>query len=180
LLSDGAEWIKTMASELFDNVTHILDFFHLSENVHTFTKNIYPKDKIKAKSLASDLCDNLKKGKYIDAIAKINSLGKKTISKSSFNLIRYIEKNIKCTKYDVYLGKGYFIGSGAIESSNRIVLQRRLKQPGMRWTQSSAQCMVTLMTKERTGVWEKEVGAAAYQHFGVPGDCLDIGLLRNA
>jgi hypothetical protein len=173
LISDGAEWIKKMASELFDNVQHILDYFHLSENVHVFVKNIFPNDENKYKSIATGLCDLFIRGRHVEAVTKINSLGKKRIAKSKFNLLRYIEKNINCIDYDVYRNKGFFIGSGAIESANRTVLQRRLKQPGMRWTLSSAQYMVTLMAKERSGVWEKEVGGTAYRHFGAQGSSFD-------
>ncbi|MCL1918127.1 MAG: OmpA family protein, partial [Peptococcaceae bacterium] len=54
------------------------------------------------------------------------------------------------------IAKGYFIGSGAIESGNKIVLQQRLKQASMRWNVSSAQPMLTLKTKCESNLWEKD------------------------
>ena len=33
---------------------------------------------------------------------------------------------------DQHLQKGYYIGAGAIESSNKTILQKRLKQSGIR------------------------------------------------
>jgi hypothetical protein len=40
ILSDGATWIRNMTEELFPDARHILDFFHLSENVHEYAKFI--------------------------------------------------------------------------------------------------------------------------------------------
>lgn len=39
LLSDGATWIAGMAEELFPDAQHILDLYHLKENVHSFSKS---------------------------------------------------------------------------------------------------------------------------------------------
>lgn len=39
LISDGAAWITNMVEELFPDAQHILDLYHLKENVHTFSKS---------------------------------------------------------------------------------------------------------------------------------------------
>ena len=70
---------------------------------------------------------------------------------------QYIENNINNIDYAKYQQKGYFIGSGAIESGNRLVLQQRLKQPGMRWNEYTAQPLLTLRAKFESGLWEKDV-----------------------
>ena len=57
----------------------------------------------------------------------------------------------------LYKAKGYFCGSGAIESGNKIVLQKRLKQAGMRWEPQTAQYLLTLKTKYESGRWERDV-----------------------
>ncbi|MDR1622158.1 MAG: ISKra4 family transposase, partial [Synergistaceae bacterium] len=59
--------------------------------------------------------------------------------------------------YPAYIAKGYFIGSGAIESGNKLVLQQRLKQPGMRWNVETAQSLLTLRAKAESDLWEKNV-----------------------
>jgi len=54
------------------------------------------------------------------------------------NLEQYIENNrerIKCTEYKA---KGYYVGSGMIESGHKIVIQKRMKQAGMRWGMKGA------------------------------------------
>jgi len=59
--------------------------------------------------------------------------------------------------YAAYEQKGYFIGSGAIESGNKIILQDRLKRAGMRWNTQTAQAMLTLKTKSESGLWYHDV-----------------------
>ena len=59
--------------------------------------------------------------------------------------------------YREYKSKGYFCGSGAVESGNKVVLQKRLKQAGMRWETETAQYLLTLKSKYESGRWEKDV-----------------------
>ena len=77
----------------------------------------------------------------------------------------YISNNIKNIDYAVYQQKGYFIGSGGIESANKIILQRRLKQAGMRWDPVTAQYILSLITKEESNLWEKTVANLVYAKF---------------
>jgi hypothetical protein len=73
------------------------------------------------------------------------------------DLYQYIFNNIKNIDYVKYREKGYFIGSGAIESGNKIVLQDRLKRTGQRWNISSAQTLLTLRAKYESRLWDEEV-----------------------
>jgi len=56
-----------------------------------------------------------------------------------------------------YEHKGYFIGSGAMESGNKVVMQQRLKQAGMRWNVETAQNLLTLKSKAESGFWNRDV-----------------------
>jgi len=47
-------------------------------------------------------------------------------------------------QYHQYLEKGLLIGSGAIESAHKDVLQQRLKLSGQRWTMKGFQQMAQL------------------------------------
>jgi hypothetical protein len=46
VIGDGAQWIWNMCEELFPDAVRILDYFHLSENVHGYAKAFYPVDEI--------------------------------------------------------------------------------------------------------------------------------------
>jgi hypothetical protein len=56
-----------------------------------------------------------------------------------------------------YKEKGYYVGSGAIESGNKVVLQKRLKLAGMRWNELPAQYLLSLRAKYESGLWLESV-----------------------
>jgi len=156
-IGDGATWIRNMVSELYPDAQQILDFFHLSENVYKFAKALFNMDEQRYRPWAEDLCERLKASKYDGVLCDLREYKEKPLPNSDINLYNYIENNIDNIDYAKYLQEGYFIGSGAIESGNRLVLQQRLKQPGMRWNEHTAQPLLTLRAKYESGLWEKDV-----------------------
>jgi hypothetical protein len=58
-------------------------------------------------------------------------------------------------KYRI-IGAG-LIGSGAIESAHRTVVQKRMKQSGQRWTRNRAQNMLRLRCTRLSGQWDKVI-----------------------
>jgi hypothetical protein len=158
LIADGATWIRNMKEEFFPDAQQILDFYHLCENVNDYAKDIFNMNEARYRPWAEQVCADLKDGKYKDVLRELNNpSGKRKPSGSTVNLYGYIENNSNNIDYPIYIAKGYFIGSGAIESGHKIVLQQRLKQAGMRWNVSSAQPLLTLKAKYESKLWETDV-----------------------
>ena len=154
IISDGASWIAHIAEEMYPDAQHILDFFHLSENVHDFAKIRFGMDESKYRPWAKEVCDLLEDGKWESVLSMLNP---DETYPNSVNLYHYIESNKNHIDYPKYKRKGFFIGSGAIESGNKVVLQKRLKLAGMRWNPKTAQYIVTLVSKEASGKWNQDV-----------------------
>ena len=55
--------------------------------------------------------------------------------------------------YNTYRARGLLIGSGAIESAHRTVMQRRLKRAGQRWSINGAQRVLTLRVCAMSNRW---------------------------
>jgi hypothetical protein len=157
VLSDGATWIRNLVEELFPDAQHILDFFHLCENVNTYAKHLFNVDESKYKPWAKDICDSLKTGRCAQVLKELEVFKDRKPDNCPVNLYGYISNNVKNIDYAAYIRKGYFIGSGAIESGNKIVLQDRLKRAGMRWNISTAQAMLTLKSKAESNLWASDV-----------------------
>jgi hypothetical protein len=156
LISDGAKWIRNIKDELFPEAIQILDYYHLCEKIWDFSKLIFKKNQKKYTPWAIIQCEKLKKSKYNDVLKEILKLEQKhKIVKETIS--QYISSNLDIIDYELYLNKNYIIGSGAIESSNKTVLQSRLKQPGMQWHIETAQSLVTLRAKKESGRWEEDV-----------------------
>jgi hypothetical protein len=147
ILSDGATWIKNIGDELFPDAVQILDLFHLCENTYSYAKAIFKNDESKYIPWADDIIEKLKNGEKENVVKTLNSLKNRKIPKSTVNLHTYVMNNINRIDYKQYKDKGYYVGSGIIESGNKVVLQKRLKLAGMRWEQLFAQNLLSLRAK---------------------------------
>ena len=148
-IADGAPWIWNWVQDMYPDSTQILDFFHAKEHLCQFA-SMYLEDgktrgewvKLMEKLLLEDqveqVIDILK-----DILAGIN---KKTTANALDNLIRYYQNNHQRMKYKAFKDKGYLIGSGAMESAIRNVVQHRLKRSGQRWTVKGGQQITNIRT----------------------------------
>jgi len=73
-------------------------------------------------------------------------------------IVDYYTANQNRMDYKRYLTIGCgIIGSGAIESAHRTVVQKRLKLSGQRWTKTGAQNMLQLRVTKMNNQWNKVV-----------------------
>lgn len=68
---------------------------------------------------------------------------------------RYISKRPDFLDYQGALAAGLPIGSGAIESAHRYVIQSRLKRPGAWWTLDNLNNMLALRVLRANREWEE-------------------------
>jgi hypothetical protein len=157
LISDGAPWIRNLKEELFPEAQQILDFFHLYENLFSFAKFYFKKNEKKYIPWVEKYKDLLKTGYHLKVIDHFSKFSQNTLDSAPVNIYKYLLNNINNIDYKSYVAKNYFIGSGAIESGNKIVLQKRLKGPGMRWNIETAQTLLTLKAKVESDLWVEDV-----------------------
>ena len=114
-------------------------------------------DEKKYKPWAKDICSTLKNGEYRQVLKELLPYKDHKLNRCPVNLYSYIANNTNNINYAEYEQKGYFIGSGAIESGNKLILQDRLKRAGMRWNTATAQPILTLRTKAESDLWTRDV-----------------------
>jgi hypothetical protein len=154
IIADGATWIRVMCNEIFPDAVQILDLYHLKENIYGYAKYLYGDNEVEYTKWSETMIDKILKGNIKSALKMIpNKQGK--LPTGIVNLKTYIENNIDKIRYKEYKEKGYYIGSGPIESANKTILQRRLKQAGMRWSVNGAQYILTLRTKVESNQWDE-------------------------
>ena len=153
LINDGANWIRALKDELFPSAQQILDFFHLAQNTNKFAHAIFKDDKTKAHDYYLYWRDLLKNGEYEEVLRDIFIYKDYKFNDGTVNLYNYITNNINNIDYPTYKKRGYFIGSGAIESANKYVIQSRLKGPGMKWNPVTAQYVISLRAKYCSNSW---------------------------
>lgn len=164
IISDGASWIANMTSELFPDAQRILDLFHLKENVYDYAKAKFNMKEEEYNPWAKKICEKLEKGQWKEVLRELDPNEKYA---NVVNLYHYINKNKDAINYPEYYKKGYFVGSGAIESANKTILQKRLKQAGMRWDPITAQYLLTLRSKLESNQWSEEVVNYIYDYYKI-------------
>lgn len=70
-------------------------------------------------------------------------------------LIGYYKNHEKRMQYHIFKEKGLQIGSGAIESAHKDVLQKRLKLSGQRWTKPGLQQIAQLRVTYKSNRWNQ-------------------------
>jgi len=164
IISDGATWIRNVVEEIFPDAQQILDYYHLCENVNTYAKHLFNMDETRYTPWAKDICEKLKNSEYRLVIKELEPYRNAPSGNCPVNLLGYITNNINNVDYKAYEKKGYFIGSGAIESGNKIILQDRLKRAGMRWNIATAQSVLSLRAKVESDLWVSDVERPFISH----------------
>lgn len=158
-ISDGALWIKNWIEDAFPNAISILDYYHASEHLYRFVE-AYFRDKTAGTIWAKEQEGLLKESRVADVIQNIIILAGNN-DKEAQKLINYYQCNKQRMDYREYKKTGAgIIGSGAIESAHRTVIQKRMKLSGQRWSKQGAQNMLHLRTCSMNKQWTKVIRLA--------------------
>jgi hypothetical protein len=154
-IADGGTWIKNWVDDAFPQAVSILDYYHVCEHLHDFANTIFKEEK-KLKKWTDKQKELLLESKATKVIANIKKLDSE--NKEALSLINYYSNNIERMDYKAYKNIGVgLIGSGAIESAHRTVVQKRMKQSGQRWSNKGAQNMLNLRVLRMNEQWGKVV-----------------------
>ena len=154
-LGDGAKWMWNWVGDHHPEAFQILDYYHAVEHIAEFAKYA-----IRGKTLRSQWVKQqeelLMEDQIDELIIQLVDWPCKTDKQEEkrHKLHTYLENNKERMRYKTYRENGYMIGSGAIESAHRTVIQKRLKLSGQRWTPEGAQQIVNLRANYMSNKWE--------------------------
>lgn len=159
-VSDGARWIWNRVPKLIETlgislkqVYSLVDFYHAVEhlgkvaNLRAKWKNSERKKWVKKHRRL------LLKGKVKEVINAVLSICKGRRSKKLRAEKDYFVRNQSRMRYDYILSMGLPIGSGAMESAIRRVVNLRLKGASIYWSEETAEAMLLLRSFYKSGRW---------------------------
>ncbi len=154
VIGDGSEWIWQRAA-LFAHRCEILDFWHAMEYAWAYARLQFGEGARRADQWTRRIATDLKAGQVEAVIARLHQLQPRSPDAATArdDLVRYYTTHATRMHYDVYLARGYGIGSGAVESAHKQVVHARLRQAGMRWSVRGAQHVLALRALLLNGQW---------------------------
>jgi len=157
VLSDGAEWIRSLSRWLPVKVLLILDLYHVKHKLWEMAGALYGEGTAAAKAWAEEQCQRIEQGKAKEVIESLEFLkGSHHKAREQLESLQtYLRNNQDRMDYPHYRALGLRVGSGAIESTNYHVTGARLKLPGMRWSEDGAAQMARLRADLFNGVWQE-------------------------
>jgi hypothetical protein len=157
VVADGAAWIWNRAQEVFPKAKQVLDYYHCSEHLHALASAQYGKGTIKAIEWAQASLLRLFLKQKHNVIAGINRM--KPTSPEAAKLITqtvgYLKNHSKRIDYGTLRRGGYHIGSGAIESANKLICHVRLKRSGAWWYPSNVNNILKLRCAKYNSTFDK-------------------------
>ncbi len=155
-VGDGAPWIADQIEEQFGTQgSFLVDLFHVCEY-------LAPASKVCASDSAQDWLSSQKQrlttGRASEVIGELTPhLEPASVEDDQAPVRaawRYLSNRIDQLDYPRALALDLPIGSGAIESAHRYLVQARLKRPGAWWREDMAQAMLNLRVMRHNQLWE--------------------------
>ena len=145
VLADGARWIWNAAAEQFGDRIEIVDWYHATEHVWAVAHAVFGDEaeaKAWGKTQVSVLYDH-----GVDALLdRLRDLHPSTDQARAVLATErgYFQSNRARMQYPTFRAEHLPIGSGAVESSAKHLVQLRMKRAGARWSEVGAQSVVVL------------------------------------
>lgn len=158
-IADGARWIWTRFKELAKNLNlggriyQLVDFYHAVEHlgkVAELKKSWKPSERKRWVRKHRQL---LLKGQIDQVIESIKSICQGRISKQLNRERNYFIRNKDRMRYSEICKQKLPIGSGAVESAIRRVINLRLKGASIYWLKETAEAMLMLRSYYKAGRW---------------------------
>jgi len=144
LITDGAQYNKSIAELHFSNAVHIIDLYHAFQHLHELAAFLVP-EKIRD-ILHSQWADLLDQGRIEELIQWASDYLPRTgpTREEGLKKIRYFQTNAESMRYELFRSQHLFVGSGVIEAGCKTVIGTRLKASGMFWSEKGANAIIAL------------------------------------
>lgn len=166
-LGDGAAWVRSEHDRHFQRAVFIVDWYHASEHVWDCGKALLGQATALVNQWVQERLSLLWEGQtrlLLEDLRNQSRHHRGAKQKALEGLCRYLSDNEEQMRYDVFRGRGYDIGSGAVEGACKHVVGRRLKQSGMLWSRAGSSAILALricwLNGQWTSFWEQKPLAA--------------------
>jgi hypothetical protein len=163
-VNDGAEWIQGFIDVQRHDAVRILDFSHAAGYVAQVGQAVLGEGTPAFKTWLDTTLHELKHDSPAKVLQTLRDMQHEleggAASPETLDTVRtavqYLEKRRAQMDYARFQTAGYPIGSGSVESGNKVVVEARLKGAGMHWARPHVNPLVALRNVLCSDRWEQD------------------------
>jgi len=154
---DGADWEQSFVDFHCPGAIRILDFAHAAEHVNEIGEFLHGEHTPENQAWLKEHLHRLKHEGPDKLLIELQKLQRKHPHAQvlSSNLA-YLKKRQAQMQYPLFQAQGWPIGSGMVESGNKLVVHARLKGAGMHWAEEHVNPMLALRNILCSRRWKED------------------------
>ena len=151
-LTDGGKWLRSVHDSFFPQSTMALDIFHALEHLKEIMKALGIREgSDEFRDQFRKWKKGVKAGRIRSVVRKIEAMAGDGNRAAVGKMLQYYRDNFGRMDYGKYREKGWFVGSGVVESGCKCVVQRRLCNSGMHWSLEGAEALLPIRALYKSG-----------------------------
>jgi hypothetical protein len=157
---DGAPWCQHFLDWHCPDAVRILDFPHAAEYVSAAGRSVFGMETPMLTAWLDQQLTELKHGDPDRVLAALAALPRVLVPGPDGEhcprdtAVNYLTTRRAQIAYATFQAQGYPIGSGAVESANKLVVEARLKGSGMHWARHNVNPMLALRGAACSDRWD--------------------------
>jgi len=152
-VQDGAEWLQGLVDYHRADAVRILDFAHAAEYISEIGEAVRAAGGRLPEGWLTGVLHRLKAEGPARVLSTWPGWRLTAPVLSCRRKLAYLQKREAHMQYPSYQQAGWPIGSGSVESANKLVVEARLKGAGMRWQRHNVNPMLVLRNAVCNGRW---------------------------
>jgi hypothetical protein len=163
-VTDGAEWEQGFVDYHCPQAMRILDFPHAGQRIGEIGQVCFGETSPETSQWVGERLGQLKHQGPANILVELNYLQQQhPQSEVIAENLAYLEKRRMQMQYPLFQAQGWPIGSGIVESANKLVVEARLKGAGMHWKRENVDPMLALRNIICSDRWADEWSLIADQ-----------------
>lgn len=151
---DGADWCQSFIAYHYPEAQRILDLSHAAEHLTAIGQSVGPAGPLLTPADQQRLREELRDTGPAGVLAELRPLVAVWPPDAEVQThLAYLESRQAQLQYPQFVAEGWPIGSGMVESANKLVVEDRLKGAGMHWEEANVNPMLALRNAYCNARW---------------------------
>lgn len=157
-VTDGAAWCQGVIDLHRPDAVRVLDFPHAVEHLSTAAQAVFGPGTAAASEWLGLQRHALRHGQEAAVLTAVADLAatpalSAPVVATVTGVLTYLTTRRASLHYATFSAAGFPIGSGCVESANKLVVEARLKGAGMHWARANVNPLLALRTLLANGRW---------------------------